>query len=1484
MSQDELIVVVKDDPFSDRPPRLLKAAAGTPISELVDMAGFEEIELEHAEASINGEPIDATLWAETPGHDHVQIVVLPQGGNDGNKLLRTLLSIAVIVAAFYLGPQVAAIFAAEGTKAYAAISALTTAVVTTLGQLAVNAIVPPPSLSFNVGDQPDPVYFIEGARNQLFPLQPVQTVLGRHRVTPRLAARPYPEIRGDDTYYYMVVDLGPIGVEVTDRKVGDTPIANLDGAVYQSRLIASDPHPNMASRQVVSQTVGATMLVSDPELRRTATDVIDCDLIFGFPTGLGRTDDRGNPQSTTVTLQVRYREVINPGPSETFGPWRFATSRVNQFYPDFRGFDSSNAAISLYGAGINGLNYFGTAADFTFSEAKPGQPFFRQVGFSFPTEGTYEVEVLRTSADSNDGRTFDDIVWQTLLSKRDDPIITRDDVAYEVYRFKGTDETAGAIDELNMVVGRFIPAFPDAVLDQPDLSGVTAADLSLTKVSSNAWEQALWCMRNGFEAREATADNGFDWPSFAAAAKDARDRGLKFDYVVNDDVNVDDLVNLITGSGGEGRIYSYNNVWTAGLDRPIAAPSHVFRDGTARNISTSKSFPEDVHAYDVTFNDANNGWRTREVRIYLPGYTALNATKFEPITLPGKTDWDDLHRAIGQLYRNSRLQNTTMDLEVPKSSLDNTLRPMGRVSVASRIITQVQASGVLRGITTNAGQVTEVELDQEFEQGPSFPGLALKWVSKDASGNQTLSAPSPLVIPGTDGRSTTATLITPVATASGPAAGDEYIIGPVGTDLYEGLLENAEDAGADWVRLSLKSYAPSRFDETGYTIPAYAIQPVLPLGSRPAQLTYLSAQATNFKVTVNFSLPEGYEQSLREIRVWRAYAVSATDPDPTALSVFEQLSPLAPGVRQLVDHAGEVGQRLVYRFQAVAVSGRAGPVLETPIITVADALPAIANLTAGASIELGSGGVSNPIIAVAWNPETAREVLSAVLQMRVVALDGGGARLPDGSQPPYETITEVRPDTGKFTVRGLTGGLTYDFAIYYRGVRGEVGALNEVRDITVGQPTSVVDWTDLTNTPPWVGDNRVPLGLGVNGDILRNIPLGILDGSDVLRWPAGGLYIGELNANRTQDHIAADFSGRGALATLDFAPWGSHISGRPIELTDGRIAAGLAANGDVGRPIPSTIKLSSDILSRVGGGNYTGDLAADITGEHVALDFVGRGPLATLSTVDWSTYITGANRPEDNADVSPSLELSATSVVVQRTYQGTIKSGQLPMTIGALRRKGGATVNGSTAWSITTNNCTATVDNGSTSSAGNISVTAIAANNATIVVTSVRDGITLRATITFSFVDDAPPVNTASSAQDSTFNSFTGTSFVQLSDTLDVSTGANGQLDLTGNHTVSFIAPTTGPVGAYPCELKSQYRTPGGTWLDVTLDTCTPSMSFESEFGGFFALADAVVVGGAVTGLTANSPYEVRLVGRRTGTTPSKTMAVVFGTFSVQGS
>lgn len=57
------------------------------------------------------------------------------------------------------------------------------------------------------------------------------------------------------------------------------------------------------------------------------------------------------------------------------------------------------------------------------------------------------------------------------------------------------------------------------------------------------------------------------------------------------------------------------------------------------------------------------------------------------------------------------------------------------------------------------------------------------------------------------------------------------------------------------------------------------------------------------------------------------------------------------------------------------------------------------------------------------------------------------------------------------------------------------------------------------------------------------------------RWPA------ELGSNVTETRIAQGIQFQGALATANQASWTAQISGRPVELTDGRIGSGLNAAG-----------------------------------------------------------------------------------------------------------------------------------------------------------------------------------------------------------------------------------------------------------------------------------------------------------------------------------
>ncbi|MDP3400027.1 MAG: hypothetical protein Q8R97_02780, partial [Brevundimonas sp.] len=81
-------------------------------------------------------------------------------------------------------------------------------------------------------------------------------------------------------------------------------------------------------------------------------------------------------------------------------------------------------------------------------------------------------------------------------------------------------------------------------------------------------------------------------------------------------------------------------------------------------------------------------------------------------------------------------------------------------------------------------------------------------------------------------------------------------------------------------------------------------------------------------------------------------------------------------------------------------------------------------------------------------------------------------------------------------------------------------------------------------------------------------PLSALTGrtADNLTYVAGGATVeslrpGEAGANVTEGRTAAAIVGQGDLALADAVTWNSQVAGRPPELVDGRIAAGLTSAG-----------------------------------------------------------------------------------------------------------------------------------------------------------------------------------------------------------------------------------------------------------------------------------------------------------------------------------
>ena len=145
-----------------------------------------------------------------------------------------------------------------------------------------------------------PAYSLGAGDNRARPYDPMPLLLGEHRVFPDLSAPEYAVLGGSTTTLWRIFHFGVGDVEVSDEKLGTTPIASLAGIEKQK----SGPDG------VITLAAGAVQTQSGPgEL----TDTTRHDLTIPDGTvevhvtltgGVFRADSRGRQTAHSVEVEV----------------------------------------------------------------------------------------------------------------------------------------------------------------------------------------------------------------------------------------------------------------------------------------------------------------------------------------------------------------------------------------------------------------------------------------------------------------------------------------------------------------------------------------------------------------------------------------------------------------------------------------------------------------------------------------------------------------------------------------------------------------------------------------------------------------------------------------------------------------------------------------------------------------------------------------------------------------------------------------------------------------------------------------------------------------------------------------------------------------------------------------------------------------------------------------------------------------------------
>lgn len=634
----------------------------------------------------NGREVPLALWPRLiPRHgDMVVIRARALGGGGGNKVLRTVAMIAVVVVAIF-APYAAP--AAWGAGFGTVGGALISAGVMLGGTLLVSALLPMPTptvgkLGADSKYASSPTYSIQGGRNRMRSWEPMTLIFGRHKVVPDLGAAPYTQFQGSEQYLNQVFHFGLQGdsLRLSDLKIGDTPITDYRDVQTQMQGTGGklDMFPgNVDTLQGFSLTKG-----DGYQLRTTPPDTIS--IAVEFAARLFRVRDDGTMASRSVNVRVQYRPIGTftwtdlGGISAEYAthywsartyPGQHSQIRMGSTNPgdhfDGETFiyadDEGNAHAGVWRWAPHpyalGQPWQGIAPDPLISSGLPGflisgarqDPSRLTVAFDVP-RGQYELAVLKDTDDVNDSRESNETAVNQIL------IFQEDDSDYAgqcrlAMRIKASGQINGAVDEFNAVVSAQCPVWNGTQW--------------ITQETSNPAWWFLWFGKGKVRSDGSRvygggmSDGQIDVEGIKAWAAWCDQKKLSFNYVLDANMDTASVLRIIARAGRATPTFQTGRlgvIWDAENlpETAVFGPFNV-KAGSFRIAYVNDGMVDEIVA---SFVNAANGWVLEEVRAKVPGSIATNNPL--QLDLDGVTDVDQAGReanllAASQVWKRRRV-------------------------------------------------------------------------------------------------------------------------------------------------------------------------------------------------------------------------------------------------------------------------------------------------------------------------------------------------------------------------------------------------------------------------------------------------------------------------------------------------------------------------------------------------------------------------------------------------------------------------------------------------------------------------------------------------------------------------------------------------------------------------------------------------------------------------------------------------------------
>lgn len=653
-------------------------------------------------------------------------------GDSGKDVLRAVLMIAVMVVAALAAPAIAGVFGLGGNVL--ATSLIQVGLITA-GMMLTNALIPPPSASNRWGfdQQPgNPYASITGFRNQFVPYGPIPRVMGQKRMFPMVAARPYTEAQGKTQWLRLLLLVGYGPIDVSDIRIGNTPINVFAGSSWEVREGWPDDDPvTLYTRRIQEDPLSIFLEYNVYQQRQTRRGTEEVSVDITFPQGVGTVDpDDGKIKKTSVSVTVEWS--ANNGSSWNNADWI-----------DPRG---------EWGTGTDGVI---TATDASLAtQIRSGR--FKVTGNA---DGVYLVRMRRTTP-TPPAYVQDRSYWTALRSVQLDEPLNMSGLCVIALRLKATEQLNGVPDVINCMASAYHEVY-DADLE--------SWSYQLTR--NPAWQATDLLRRRGNETMVADARIDLDaFVAWAAAcdaqAPNAQEKRWTCDIVLEGG-SVLSALQLICASG-RAALSLPNGKYSIVRDIEQATPVAHISPRNSHSYRGTKAFIDVPHALRVTYINPDRDDQADEIVVYRDGYNAdgsggnTAASRFETLDLPtcrsAKQAWREARYHLAVLELRPEEHQVSQDIEA-LSCINGSLVRFSHDAVSIGI-----ASGRIIALETSGSDITAITLDIEVRMLAELSyGVRVRHADLSTSVH---------AVDTDEGPTDTLTLTTPTPISGGPAVGD----------------------------------------------------------------------------------------------------------------------------------------------------------------------------------------------------------------------------------------------------------------------------------------------------------------------------------------------------------------------------------------------------------------------------------------------------------------------------------------------------------------------------------------------------------------------------------------------------------------------------------------------------------------------------------------------------------------------------------------